>query len=275
MAELTLINGVTKFQATEDENVFYYWLSPYGIRAELDEQGTKGVFKSLSVAQAFRPVNFDDIDNKLGTTNVVEYLDAVIALGYFQPIISNGGGGVPSGVSTEAKQDELIAKTDRYNRIYSIPNTKTLSVEDWQAQNGNINDDPYPIMAIRKIDGITNAAFIGLISAFNETNHDYSIILYRFNRNQIAVRTGETITWSELDNNLEGFEFPRTGTGEFTPLVDDQSILRISSRDKNTVLHNHMKHMESDQYEYMIAVKPHSDGADLYISLSPYSFNYE
>lgn len=184
--------------------------------------------------------------------------------------------------STSTKQDNIIAeltnilaKIDRYNPSYALPDTKALKVDDLQATDGGVTDPPYPLIAVRKKTGITNAAFIGFISAFNEQNDDFRIDVYRFDRNQITVRTGQTITWTELDSNLEGFAFPRTGVSQFTPTSQDRDIGYFQGRDINNRDQNLTKIMEGDSYEYLIAWRGHTDGSDAYVSINPYSFNYQ
>ena len=184
--------------------------------------------------------------------------------------------------STATKQDNIIteltnifAKIDRYNPSYALPDTRALKVDDLQATDGGVTDPPYPLIAVRKKAGITNAAFIGFISAFNEQNDDFRIDVYRFDRNQITVRTGQTITWTELDSNLEGFAFPRTGISQFTPTSQDRDIGYFQGRDINNRDQNFTKIMEGDSYEYLIAWRGHTDGSDAYVSINPYSFNYQ
>lgn len=166
---------------------------------------------------------------------------------------------------------------DRYSLQYARPDTRVLEVEDFQATDGGITDPPYPVIALRKKAGINNAAFIGLLSANNEQNDDYAIWVYRFNRDQIAARTGVSIAWSDIDTNLEGFEFPRTGTSAVTPVpTTDIKIWSLTSeRNQNILVKDLDKPMEGDAYEYLITFRGHQQGADAFVSINPYSFDYQ
>lgn len=254
-------------------------------------------------------IDFTNLSDKRGATTAEEYAEDIIqtdSTPQTTPVTGDSGGGgnvnitgndtdfstettlaavlakITNDPSTSTKQDNIIAeltnilaKIDRYNPSYALPDTRALKVDDLQATDGGVTDPPYPLIAVRKKTGITNAAFIGFISAFNEQNDDFRIDVYRFDRNQITVRTSQTITWTELDSNLEGFAFPRTGISQFTPTSQDRDIGYFQGRDINNRDQNFTKIMEGDSYEYLIAWRGHTDGSDAYVSINPYSFNYQ
>lgn len=236
-----------------------------------------------------RTIDFDSLDtpNKEGQSNATELVEFWITTGErfkTQTITTTGGGGGGGDVtvidndtdfSTETKQDVVISKIDKYDPAYALKDTLSISVEDWQANNGGINDDPYPLIAIRKKASITNAVFLGLLTAFNEQNDDFNILVYRFNRDQIAARTGETVSWSDLDSNIEAYKFDRVGVVEFAPTASDRNLHTFCSLAQEN-LHTDIKTpIEGDSYEYLIAWHGHSDGSDAFVSLNPYSFNYQ
>ena len=230
-------------------------------------------------------IDFTNLSDKRGQLTAEAYVEDIIstdATPQTTPVTGGGTGGGDVTVidnqtdfSTEATLAAILDKTARYNKAYAIPYTLSLNVDDWQASDGGLNDNPYPLIAIRKKDSISNAAFIGFITAVNEQNDDFRINIYRFDRNQIQVRTGEAVTWESLDNNLEGYEFPRTGIGQFIPTSSDLRIGSFQSRDFNNRDINFDKQMEGDNYEYLVTWKGHSDGSDSFVSVNPYSFTYQ
>ena len=81
----TIINGVTKRDT--GEGIVYYHTSPYHIRADVNEDS----FTIQSDVNTGNPVKFSDISDKLGASNIVEYLDAAITEGKFKAPVTGDG----------------------------------------------------------------------------------------------------------------------------------------------------------------------------------------
>ncbi len=88
--EKTLINGVTK---AEFKGNYYYTFNSYISIVANVSANTYAIFNR----DKSRAVKFEDITDKLGATNIVEYVDALATNGYFQDNanVTGGGGGVP------------------------------------------------------------------------------------------------------------------------------------------------------------------------------------
>ena len=180
------------------------------------------------------------------------------------------------GVSTEVKQDNIItiiSNLDQCPESNAIPDTKIIRVEDFQTGDGGINEDPYPLIAIRKRIGVSNVSQIGLISAFAENNDDYAVRIYEMPRGDAATRTGVSITYDNLDSNLEAYAFSRTAEDQVTFNASDIPVKSYEYRDTQNMSQKVSFKMQ-DNRDYLIVLQAYSDGLDFYLSVNPLSFNY-
>lgn len=75
--EITKINGVTKEEYKGD---FYYTFNSYiSIVADVSANSY-----TISDRQEKRRIEFDDITDKLGASNIEEYVDALATAGYYR-----------------------------------------------------------------------------------------------------------------------------------------------------------------------------------------------
>lgn len=99
--ELVLINGVTK---KERNGLFVYTFG----NVIIDANPVKAEYIIFDTDKhQNQKVLFADITDKLGTTDVVAYVDKLAADGYFQQVITGTVTATidPTGLATEAKQD--------------------------------------------------------------------------------------------------------------------------------------------------------------------------
>lgn len=182
--EKTLINGVTK---SEFKGNYYYTFNSYiSIVANVNSD-TYVIFNR----DKSRTVKFDDITDKLGASDIVEYVDALATAGYFKDNanVAGGGGGVPEAPNDGTQYgrqneswtpilssgqvnsvvggvDIAIDNTDPINPIVNYTNKSAITVlvrqvSDFGTIVGNkvIDIDPFKVYVI---DGIIDMGSVSL-----------------------------------------------------------------------------------------------------------------
>lgn len=107
--DITLIAGVTKIET----DVGFVYAFPL----EVITTNTSGGFldRTPRGESVSTTTYFSNITDKLGATNINEYVDALAIGGYFTS--PSGAAPLPSGASTEAKQDDQIAEAQTANNM--------------------------------------------------------------------------------------------------------------------------------------------------------------
>ena len=106
--ELTVINGVTK---KEKDGTFYYFFGETVIQAYPAPTFPRDYYRlELENGQEVQEVEFDDITDKLGATDIEGYLDAVATAGLFstQATVIGGGGGAVTGNALSAANSTAV-----------------------------------------------------------------------------------------------------------------------------------------------------------------------